>query len=138
MSSVPQCDLDLHSKVRTTILLGVVLFFAVLPAAAFGQKKFSRTYPGSQNVRIQLLNRTGTITVEGWTRSDINIQASLEAPTANIEPQNLSGTIVINLVKDNQGRSDVGSVNFTIRLPYTAVVDVETMIGNLKIGRAHV
>ncbi len=134
MSSVPQCDLDLHSKVRTTILLGVVLFFAVLPAAAFGQKKFSRTYPGSQNVRIQLLNRTGTITVEGWTRSDINIQASLEAPTANIEPQNLSGTIVINLVKDNQGRSDVGSVNFTIRLPYTAVVDVETMIGNLSVS----
>ncbi|MBK9767687.1 MAG: hypothetical protein IPP63_12060 [Chloracidobacterium sp.] len=80
------------------------------------------------------MNRSGTVTVEGWNRSDINISATLEAPAANIVPQNLSGTIVVNLVKDNQGRPEVGNVNFTIRVPYYAQVDIETRIGNLNVS----
>jgi len=84
-------------------------------------------------VRLQLMNRSGTVTVEGWNRTDISISASLEAPAANIAPQNMSGTIVINLVRDNQGRAEVGNVNFLIRVPYYAQVDIETRIGNLNV-----
>lgn len=80
------------------------------------------------------MNRSGTVTVEGWDRSDINIAALLEAPAANIIPQNLSGTITINLVRDNQGRGEVGNVNFLIRVPYNAMVDIETRIGNLSVS----
>lgn len=79
------------------------------------------------------MNRTGTVTVIGWNRAEVNITADLEAPAAIIVPQNLSGTIVINLVRDNQGRDDVGNVNFTIRVPYTSMVDIETRIGNLSV-----
>jgi len=113
--------------------MSVVFFFALVSEAA-AQKRFSKTYPAGQNVRLQLMNRTGTVTVEGWDRSDINIAATLEAPAANIVPQNLSGTIVVNLVKDNQGRAEVGNVNFTIRVPYYAQVDIETRIGNLNVS----
>ncbi len=120
--------------VKTTALLSVVFFFALSASNISAQKKFSKTYPAGQNVRLQLMNRTGTVTVEGWNRSDINISAYLESPAANIEPQNLSGTIVINLVRDNQGRNEVGNVNFTIRVPYYAMVDIETKIGNLSVS----
>ena len=119
---------------KTTALWGMVFFIALLSSNVVAQKKFSKTYPAGQNVRLQLMNRTGTVTVEGWNRQDINISAYLEAPAANIEPQNLSGTIVINLVRDNQGRNDVGNVNFTIRVPYYAMVDIETKIGNLSVS----
>lgn len=114
------------------VLAAVFLFVGV--ASVEAQKKFSRTYPGSNNVRIQLLNRTGTVTVEGWNRSEISITAILEAPVANLEPQNQSGTIVINLVRDNQGRAEVGNVNFLIRVPVSAMVDIETKIGNLSVS----
>jgi hypothetical protein len=119
---------------KTTALASVVFFFALAAPSVAAQKRFSRSYPAGQNVRLQLMNRTGTITVEGWNRSDVNITASLEAPAANIAPQNLSGTIVINLVKDNHGRGEVGSVNFYIRVPYYAMVDIETKIGNLTVS----
>lgn len=132
----------------TTLLLSVVFFFAslaVTPAAAQSPKKFSKIYPASKNVRLQLTNRSGTVTVEGWDRDEINISAYLEAPSANIEPQSLSGTIYINLVKDNQGKSDVGNVNFLIKVPYSASVDIETRMGNLNVSnvrgslvRAHI
>ena len=50
---------------KTTILLSVVFFFALAAGDAAAQKKFSRTYPAGQNVRLQLMNRSGTVTVEG-------------------------------------------------------------------------
>lgn len=136
-----------HNK-TTMLLLSVVFFFASSAATVTevsAQKKFSKIYPASKNVRLQLTNRTGTVVVEGWEREEINISAYLELPAANIEPQSLSGTIYINLVKDNQGRTDVGNVNFLIKVPYSASVDIETRMGNLTVSsvrgglvRAHI
>ena len=120
------------SAAKTTILLSVVFFFALFAGDAVAQRRFSKSYPAGQTVRLQLMNRTGTVTVIGWNRAEINITADLEAPAAIIVPQNLSGTIVINLVRDNQGK-EVGSVNFTVRVPYTSQVDIETRIGNLSV-----
>lgn len=133
----------------TMLLLSVVFFFvtsAAVATAVSAQKKFSRIYPASKNVRLQLTNRSGTVIVEGWDRDEINISAYLEAPAANIEPRSLSGTIDINLVRDNQGRTDkVGNVNFLIKVPYSATVDIETRMGNLSVSsvrgghvRAHI
>ena len=119
---------------KTTILFLSVVFFFVSAIEVSAQRKFSKSYPASKNVRLQLTNRSGMVSVEGWNKAEVNISATLEAPAANITPQNLSGTIYINLVKDNQGRGEVGSVNFTIKVPYSSSVDIETRIGDLKIN----
>ncbi len=121
-------------KKTTVLLLSVVFFFAPAATEVSAQKKFSKTYPASQNVRLQLKNRTGTVTVEGWNRDEIQISAYMEPPAAHINPQSKSGTIIINLVEDNQGRNDVGNVNFNIKVPFTSAVDIETRIGNLSVS----
>jgi DUF4097 and DUF4098 domain-containing protein YvlB len=122
-------------KLKTTLtFLFVVFFFVSSAQQTFAQKKFSRVYEAQKNVRLQLTNRTGTVTVEGWNKNKVEIIAALEAPAANIVPQNLSGTIVINVVKDNQGRDEVGNVNFLIRVPSTSSVDIETRMGNLNVS----
>lgn len=130
---------------KTTILLISVVFFFVSAGEVSAQKRFSKSYPASKNVRLQLTNISGTINVEGWNKAEVAIVATMEAPAANIEPQNLSGTIYINLVKDNQGRNDVGNVNFNIKVPYSSSVDIETRMGDLRVTdiggglvRAHV
>jgi hypothetical protein len=136
-----------HNRLwKTTVAcVGVVFFLCLGAGHVAAQKKFSRTYPAPKNVRLKLVNRTGTVTVEGWDRDEVRIEADRDAPTAIIEPQSLSGEIVMNLVRDNEGRGEVGSVNFTIRLPYYTMVDIETMIGNLSVSnissglvRAHI
>jgi DUF4097 and DUF4098 domain-containing protein YvlB len=126
------------------MLLAVVFFLFAVSTVASAQKRFSRTYPAGQDVRLQLINKTGTVTVEGWNRQEVAISASMEAPAATIAPQSLSDTIVINLLKDNQGR-DTGNVNFVVRVPYNTKVDIETRIGNLQVSnvrsglvRAHI
>lgn len=122
--------------VKTTVLLTliVVFFFALAVNDASAQRRFSRNFPADSNVRIQLTNRSGSVTVEGWDRKVVNVSAYLETPAAKIEPKEISGTIYINLVKDNQGRDDVGNVNFTIRVPFTSNVDIETLMGNLTVS----
>ncbi|MGI8495101.1 MAG: DUF4097 family beta strand repeat-containing protein, partial [Pyrinomonadaceae bacterium] len=125
--------------------MSVVFFFASFaPTDGFAQKKFSKTYPASKNVRLQLTNRMGTVTVRGWDRDVIEIKADMETPAASIVPQNLSGMILINVVKDNQER-EIGSCNFYIKVPYSSSVDIETKVGNISISdvrgmmvRAHV
>jgi hypothetical protein len=126
------------------MLLSVVFFLSVFAGEASAQKRFSRTYPAGQDIRLRLINRTGTVVVEGWNRSEVNITASMEAPAASIVPQSLSGEIVLNLLRDNHGR-DTGNVNFRIRVPYNSKVDIETRIGNLEVSnvrsglvRAHI
>jgi DUF4097 and DUF4098 domain-containing protein YvlB len=133
------------AKTKTTIvLLSVVFFFVSSAAQVSAQRKFSKTYPASKNVRLQLTNRSGTVTVEGWDRPEVRISADMEDPAAEIEPQSLSGKIYINLVEANQGRN-VGSVNFTIKVPYSSSVNIETRMGNLSVSnvrgtfvRAHI
>ena len=127
-----------------TTTLSLTFLLAFTPDAV-AQKKFSRTYPAGQSVRLNLMNRTGTVTVEGWNRAEVSITATLEAPAAIISPQNQSGVITINLVRDNHGRGEVGNVNFTIRVPNYTMVDIETKIGNLNVSnirsglvRAHI
>ncbi len=129
------------------MLFGALLvgFFILLPQDSSGQRRFSRNFPATTNVRLQLTNRAGTVTVEGWNRNEVSVSAYLEAPAANITPQDINGTIYINLVKENQGRDDVGNVNFTIRVPFTSSVDIETLMGNLIVSnvrgglvRAHI
>jgi hypothetical protein len=138
-----------QAKRKTTILiLSVVFFFASSLSAVpeiLAQKRFSKTYPASKNVRLQLMNRTGTVVVQGWNKDLVEIKADLEAPAATIIPQNQSGKILINVVKDNQARGEVGSCNFTIRVPFDSAVDIETKVGNLRISdvrgvlvRAHI
>lgn len=124
----------LAAKTTILLLLSVVFFFAPGAREAAAQKRFSKTYPASNNVKLQLSNRSGFVEVEGWDRREVSIQAYLETPAATIVPQIQGGVITINCVRDNQGRNDVGSVNFRIRVPYDASVDIETKIGNLSVS----
>ncbi len=136
---------SLANKKTTILLLSVVFFFAATAPEVLAQREFSRRYPASKNVRLELVNRMGTVTVEGWEKPEVYIYAEMEKPAAIIAPQNLSGNIVINLVKDNQGRNEVGSVNFHIKVPYSSSVNIQTVMGNLSVSnvqgglvRAHI
>ena len=58
-----------------------VVFFMLFAGNAAAQKRFSKSYPaGGESVRLELVNKSGTVTVIGWNRPEINITATLEAP----------------------------------------------------------
>ncbi|NNF00845.1 MAG: hypothetical protein HKN25_17650 [Pyrinomonadaceae bacterium] len=115
------------------ISLGFALTLMLGISDVSAQKRFSKTYPAGKNITLRLINRSGTIEVRGWDRKQVRINASLERPAARIVPRMLSGTIHINVLRDNKGRSGVGSTNFEIYVPYTSSIDIQTIIGNLQV-----
>ena len=54
----------------------------LLASAANGlaQQRITRRYPAGKNVRLELRNLSGTITVETWDRDEIKLTATLESP----------------------------------------------------------
>jgi len=83
----------------------------------------------AKNVRLELKNLSGTITVESWNRDEIKITASMEGPTVHFNPRLTEGGLVIDIVGDNRGRSDVGDVNFKVQVPARSSVDLEHAAG---------
>ena len=117
----------------------VALAFAALllltlaaPSETFAQS-FNRTYPARQNVRLQLRNRSGSITVEGWDRGEIKVTARMETSAARFTPELTDDSLTIDLMRE--GRADAGDVNFHIYVPVSTSVDLETRLGNITVRR---
>jgi hypothetical protein len=126
-------------------LTPVVFVLTLLTTVAFGQKSVSRHFPAGKNVRLELKNLSGTITVETWNREEIKITALMDAPTVQFNPRQTEAGLVIDIVGDNRGRGEVGDVNFKVQLPARSSVDLETRRGQINVSnvqgdlvRAHV
>jgi hypothetical protein len=113
--------------------LFIIFASLVFSPAVWAQKQFTKTYPANKNVRLQLTNMTGTITVYGWQRDEIRVMAKMESSAAKMLPESSNNALTINIVRDNQGRGDVGSINFKVWVPYDSAVDIETKLGNLEV-----
>ena len=115
-----------------TVAALALVFHAVSPAA-FAQRSVTRKYPASKNVRLEVRNVSGTITVETWEKSEILVTAKLYSPDAQFKPEQTESCLGIDIVRDNRGRM-VGDINFTVRVPVNSTVDIETKRGNISIN----
>src|SRR5713101_1407646 len=131
---------------RVSIAAFPALFLVlVFSTAAFTQQRVWPHYPACKNVRIELKNLSGTITVETWPRDEIRITATMEAPAVHFNPRQTETGLVVDIVGDNRDRREVGDVNFKIQVPSRSSVDLETRSGQISVSniqgdlvRAHV
>ena len=138
----------LFGRCRYCALVFSLLITSVLFAGAVmvrAQQHLSKRYPVGKNVRIELKNISGTITVESWNRDEIRLTATMESPTAHILPKQIDESLVVDVMADNRGRGDVGDVNFKLQVPVNCSVDLETRRGQIFVNnisgksvRAHV
>src|SRR3977135_2248192 len=95
---------------RVRIYSKLVMFVSLLDVGALSlssisaQQRLSKRYPAGKNVRIELKNISGTITVESWNRDEIKLTATLESPKANLSPRQTGEGLVIDFMSDNRGR----------------------------------
>ena len=133
------------AHIFATLAVFAALSSCYAPAAQ-AQKNVSKRYPAGKNVRVELKNISGRITVESWNRDEVKVSATMESPTANLSPRLVGDSgLVIDVMADNRGRGDVGDVNFRIQVPVNSSVDIETrrgdiIVSNIRGGlvRAHI
>ncbi len=134
------------SLLRKPALFAFVLVFAALSVSSvFAQQHLSKRYPVRSNVRVELKNISGTITVESWNRDEVKLSATMESPAANVSPRQTGDGLIVDVMADNRGRSDIGDVNFKLQVPVNSSVDLETKRGQITVSnirgglvRAHV
>src|SRR6266436_2699230 len=129
--------------ISTSVLIASVFFSEAVSVSA--RQRLSKRYPVGKNIRIELKNISGTITVESWNRDEIRLTATMESPTAHIVPKQTDECLVVDVMADNRGRGDVGDVNFKLQVPINCSVDLETRRGQINVSnirggsvRAHV
>src|SRR5213594_4313338 len=132
---------------RVSSFITLLPFFLVLivSTSALAQQRVSRQFPAGKNVRLELKNLSGTITVESWARDEIKITATMEAPAVHFNPRQTDLGLIIDIVADNRDRRDVGDVNFKVQVPIRSSLDLETRSGQITVSnvqgellRAHV
>ena len=135
----------LSRQLAVAAICALAVIFTCAPAIVFAQRSMTRKFPASRNVKLQLINVSGTVTVEGWNRDEIKLAAEMDSPTAQFTPRMNGDTFVIDVKSENQGRSDIGDVNFKLWVPANSSVDIETGRGNIAVTgvngnmvRAHV
>jgi DUF4097 and DUF4098 domain-containing protein YvlB len=116
------------------VLFATLLSFGALSVSRINaQQKLSKRYPVSKNVRIELKNISGTITVESWNRDEVKLTALLDSPKANLSPRQTSEALIVDVMADNRGR-DVGDINFKLQVPVNSSVDLGTMRGQITVS----
>lgn len=135
-----------RSSVRAGLLaVGVVIGLVSLSSAALAQQQLSRRYPAGKKVRIELKNISGTIVVESWKKDEIRLTATIESKGAHVVPKQYDQGLIVDVMSDNRGKSDIGDINFKLQVPVDSSVNLETRRGNISVTnirgesvRAHV
>jgi DUF4097 and DUF4098 domain-containing protein YvlB len=132
---------------RVTVRAGLFAVGALLALTftAEAQQQLNKRYPVGKNVRIELRNISGTIVVESWNKDEIRLSATIESKGAHVIPKQINESLVVDVMSDNRGRSDMGDINFKLQVPVNTSVDLETRRGNITVAnirsglvRAHV
>ena len=113
-------------------MFSIILTSTGTSVFAQSQQRLSRNYPAGKNVRLELRNISGTITVETWAKDEIRITAEMDTRKATFNPRQTESGLVIDIVGDNRGK-DVGDMNFKIQLPARSSVDLETRSGQISV-----
>jgi hypothetical protein len=130
---------DTRPRATTTARRAVVVLAAISVLSfstaldAFAQKSFSKTYPARKNVRLELNNWSGAITVEAWGRNEIKITARMESPAARFTPEISDDGLKVDVVTQNKGRGEIGAVNFWVQVPVNSAVDLDTKRGDITV-----
>src|SRR5215210_6384368 len=129
--------LDTRSRTLTARGVLAVIALAILAHAistdAYAQRSITRKYPAQKNVRLEVKNISGTITVEAWEKNEISVTAKIFSPNAQFTPEQTANCFGIDVVRDNRGRM-VGDINFIVKVPIDSTVDIETKRGNISIN----
>ena len=132
---------------RPSVRAGVLAIGALLALSSLtlAQQQMSKRYAAGKNVRIELRNISGTIVVESWNKDEIRLSATIESKGTHVTPRQINDSLVVDVMSENRGKSDVGDINFKLQVPINSSVDLDTVRGNISVAnirgglvRAHV
>lgn len=120
------------SRTFAAVMLTIALFAFPAMEVSAQRRSTTQNFPARSNVRLELRNLMGSITIEAWDRDSVQVIIDRENPPAQVSPQMSGDTLIIN-VRTDQNTAAAGDVNFRIRVPVNSLIDVETVRGDIIV-----
>src|SRR6516225_10347795 len=126
------------------ISLGVLMTFALAASASDTvTEEFHRTVPLSANGRVALGNINGNVTITGWDRNEVQIDAVKKADSqeklseATIEVDASSDSVRIKTrYPEHRTNNNPASVSYTLHVPRAARLDsIDLVNGSLEVSQ---
>jgi DUF4097 and DUF4098 domain-containing protein YvlB len=126
------------------IALGALMAFAIAaPASDMVTEEFHRTVPLSANGRVSLENINGNVTITGWDRSEVQIDAVKKADSqqkleeAKIEVDASSDSVRIRTrYPENHHNNNPATVTYELHVPRGARLDsIDLVNGSLEVSQ---
>lgn len=123
----------MNGQWKRTILV-LHLAFAVATAAAASQQ-VSESHPVAAGARVEIECLAGTLTIEGWGGSEVEITGTLGDGVEGLDVESGKNrlSIEVDYDEDYHGRQQVAT-DLTLRVPAGSPVSVETVSASIAVS----
>ena len=115
----------------------IVALLLVSPCAEGVQRQVSQGGTVDPDAEIEIYNVSGSITIIGWDRDEVRVNATLGEGTDRLDFENDGATVEITVVIESRRRRDperpVGESHLEIMVPRAATLDVEALASSITV-----
>lgn len=103
-----------------------------VPALASDDKRVEQRIAATPTGEVSITNVSGSVKVEGWNRSEVEVTGTLESNVERLELSKDGARVVVKVVLPNRSgnRSDA---DITVRVPVGAALDVSTVNADIDV-----
>ena len=106
---------------------------ALLPASLLGQTAIDERKPAEPDGSVEISNVSGSVTIEGWRRSEIEVTGELGRNVERLDFIRDGDHTIIKVVYPRRNRSSGSELN--IKLPQDSDVNVTTVSADVDIEK---
>jgi len=115
----------------------IVVLLLVSPCAEGAQREVNQGGSVHSDAEIEIYNVAGSITITGWDRDEVRVNAILGEGTDRLDFENDGATVEITVVVERRRRRDperrVGESHLEIMVPRNATLDVEALASSITV-----
>ena len=110
----------------------LMTILTMIPITAWTQQEVSRLLDTTPDGTVEVQNLAGSVTIIGWERNQVEIQATLGEGVEELEIDPSEGAIEIS-VKPLPDVKMFGDTHLTIHVPLSSTLEVETVAADIDI-----
>lgn len=113
-------------------LVILMTILTMIPITAWAQQEVNRLLETTPDGTVEVQNLAGSVTIIGWDRNQVEIQATLGEGVEELEIDASEGAIEIS-TKPLPDVKEFGDTHLTIHVPLLSTLEVETIAADIDI-----
>ena len=111
-----------------------ILLILFLPILLFAQKDVNEIRDVNKDVKIDISNISGSVSIVGWDKSEVKVEGTLEEDVKELEIEGNKSRLKIKVRIPRYRNNNHASAYLVIHVPYQSQLDVSTVSAEIDIN----